>query len=365
MVHLDRVQSALLALLRAGLWGILDTESVFPLSAREWEQVFDLARRQTVTGIVFRGLGRLPDKDMPPVGLMAKWMAYVGVIERQNSKMNALLKRLAGHLEARGVAAVLQKGQGVAMMYPEPLLRECGDIDLYFPDMKDVAAVEEFVGAAGKNMPDGSVEFVADGIVIECHGRLVDIYAPSKKRYVHSLIETVGYEKVPVGTGEDGAVVYVPGPEINLLMLSAHIMKHAVGVGIGLRQLCDFAVACRHYGERVEAERMREIYEKAGIGKWAELLDAFLAGWIYDDGCGNSGTETPPKAKKSGILLEIILKGGNFGAFTEGRENASGSVAVRKWSTFTTYLGKLRFAWPCAPREWFWMMMRLFRGQFE
>lgn len=364
MVHLNRAQSALLALMRAGLWDILDTESVFPLSAREWEQVFELARRQTVTGIVFRGLDRLPDDDMPPVGLMAKWMAYVSAIERQNRNMNSLLKRLAGHLEARGVVAVLQKGQGVAMMYPEPLLRECGDIDLYFPDMKDVAAVEEFVGTAGKNMPDGSVEFVADGIVIECHGRLVDIYAPSKKRFVHSLIETVGYERLPVGAEEGRPMVAVPGPELNLLMLSAHIMKHAVGVGIGLRQLCDFSVACRHYEKKVEAARMHEIYGKAGIGRWAELLDAFLAGWIYGDGGKDSMAGVSPKIKKSGILLEIILKGGNFGTFAEGREKASDSVAARKWSTFTTYLGKLRFAWSCAPREWFWMMMRLFRGQF-
>lgn len=364
MEHPGRSLNALFVLLRAGLWGTLDTPSAFPLSDGEWEQVFLLSRRQTVTGIVFRGFGCLPDDAMPPMGLVAKWMAHIDRIEEQNRRMNMLLKRLVRHLEDNGVQAVLQKGQGIASMYPEPLLRECGDIDLYFPDMKEAASLEAFAGSPGRKMPDGSIEYVVDGIVIECHGRLVDIYSPFKRKYLRSLVKSVGFERVTIGDGDDVIEVDVPAPEVNMLMLGSHIMKHATGVGIGLRQLCDYAVAYRHYAGKMEPERMEEVCRKAGIGRWMELLDAFVSEWICPSRKSEGALEVPQMAKKSRILLQIILKGGNFGTFTDGRENASRSVLARKWDTFTSYMGNLRFAWSCAPGEWFWVMMRLFGGQF-
>ena len=62
-----REPAALLSLLRAGLWEQMpDGLSLFPLSEAEWEEVYLLARRQTVTGLVWQGISYLPDEWMPP-----------------------------------------------------------------------------------------------------------------------------------------------------------------------------------------------------------------------------------------------------------------------------------------------------------
>ena len=189
---MDRTLQAHFALLQAGLWGRYDdaAASVFPLSAEEWERVFILARQQTVTGIAFRGLDYLPEESAPPMVVAAKWMAHADRIEQSNRIKNGTVAKLYGHFASVGVEAVLQKGQGVAAMYPEPLLRECGDIDLYFPGHDGVSdPLAGIPGAVRKKQPDNSWSYLVDGIVVEHHADLVDIQSPRAKRYVMRLIE--------------------------------------------------------------------------------------------------------------------------------------------------------------------------------
>lgn len=350
---MDREVQALFALVRAGLWGRYDEvmASVFPLSSEEWGRVFTIARQQTVTGIVFKGLDQLPEEELPPMGMMAKWIAYADRIEQSNRAVNETLAMLCGHFAKSGERVVLQKGPGVAAMYPEPLLRECGDIDLFFPDADGKSdPLQGIPGATREAKPDGSWEYQVNDVVIERHSHLVDILSPRASKFVKELIAEKGYESVNVG----GSIVLVPAPEVNLLLLSSHILKHALGVGIGLRQFCDMAVACNFYADRVDPRQMEEIYRKAGLEKWSVLLDGFLGQHL--------GLEVG-KTKKSDVLLDIILKGGNFGRFTGKCEKASQSVVSRKWHTFTSFMGNVRFAMTYAPGEWFWTMVRLAGGQ--
>ena len=343
---MDKTLQALFALLQAGLWGIFDeaAASAFPLSAGEWERVFTLARQQTVTGIAFRGLDFLPEEAAPPMGIMAKWMAHADRIEQSNRVMNETVAKLYGHFASAGVEAVLQKGQGVAAMYPEPLLRECGDIDLYFPGHDGVSdPLAGIDGAVRERQPDDSWSYVVDGIIVEHHTDLLDIQSPRAKRYVKRLIEEKGFEKVVTG---DGVEVLVPAPEVNLLLLSSHILKHAFGVGIGLRQFCDYAVARRYYEGRVNEEEMREIWRMTGLEKWQDLLEGFLV-------------------KKTGVLLDIVLKGGNFGVYSKDRENVPRARWARKVQTFKALMGNIGFAFRYAPGEWFWTTMQLLGGQFR
>ena len=383
---MDKTLQALFALLRAGLWGRFDetAASVFPLSAEEWESVFTLARQQTVTGIAFRGLDFLSEEAAPPMGVMAKWMAHADRIEQSNRIMNETVAKLYGYFASVGVEAVLQKGQGVAAMYPEPLLRECGDIDLYFPGHDGASdPLAGIAGAARERQPDDSWSYVVDGIIVEHHTNLVDIQSPRAKKYVKQLIDDKGFEKAVVG---DGVEVLVPAPEVNLLLLSSHILKHAFGVGIGLRQFCDYAVALRYYEGRVNPQEMRQIWKATGLEKWQELLENFLTEYlschperqrrifigkilhsVQNDNVEsfqNDNAESFDR-KKSSDLLDIVLKGGNFGVYSKDRENVSRARWARKMQTFRSLVGNTGFAFRYAPREWFWTTIQLLGGQFR
>ena len=348
---LTQEQKAFFYLVKAGMYGETDPnmESVFPLSERSWEAVLLLARQQTVVGLVYRGLDVLPEEWLPSMRVMAVFMACADRIEKANAKMNKTIVKLWRHFEEKGIVAVLQKGQGLAQMYPDPALRECGDIDIYFPDNVE-NPLEGIADADCEKRPDGSVFYTVDGIVVEQHNHLLDIASPLRQRFIKKLIADKGFEKMRIG-GDDGVDVLVPAPEVNLLLISSHILKHILGVGIGLRQICDYAVARRYYADRVNSAEMQSIYRKAGIAKWSNYFDRFFTP-VYD-------------GKKSNILLDIILKGGNFGGFTEGRKNATKSRVSRKLHTLRSFCGNIRLAFRFAPGEWLWTMAQLIGGQFR
>ena len=356
---MDKTLQALFALLRAGLWGKCDgaMTSAFPLSAQEWKRVYETACQQTVAGIAFRGLDWLPEGAEPPMGLMAKWMARADRIERGNEKMNETAARLYGHFSAHGVEAVLQKGQGIAMMYPDPLLRECGDIDLYFPGHDGTSdPLEGISDASRERHPDGSWVYDVGGVIVEIHDQLVDIQRPRCRKYAEKIIAEKGFEKAVLGNGTE---VNVPAPEVNLLLLSSHILKHALGVGIGLRQICDYAVAKRYYEGRVNEEEMRKVWRMTGLEKWQGLLEGFVGTFL----CHSERSEESFDEKKTGVLLDIVLKGGNFGVYSEDRAKASRARWSRKLHTFRSFAGNMGFALRYAPGEWFWTAAQLFGGQ--
>lgn len=346
---LTREQKALFALLHAGLWGKPEPRmaEVFPLSASEWSAVYEMARQQTVVGFVSKGLNSLPEEHMPPMDIMVNMMAYVARIEENNLKMNATIARLWNHFESRGIRAVLQKGQGVAALYAEPKLRECGDIDIYFPDIdSSVDPFEGFEGLKRTKAPDGSWTCWVDGIPVEQHTRLLDIVSPLKQDFLRNIILAKGYESVRIGD-EEGVDVLIPAPELNMLLLSSHILKHALGVGIGLRQICDIAVACNAYCPWLDMDEMDDIIRRLGMVRWNKLLRGIIEDKISND------------------LLDIIFKGGNFGTFTEDRERALQSKSARKMHTFRSFCKNARFAFRYAPGEWFWTIVRLIGGQLR
>ena len=146
----EPVRAALLALLRGGLWEQdVKPHSCFPLSHDSWEEVFLLSKQQTVTGVAFRGLHHLPDGMLPPESLLLRWMAAADGIERKNKEMNLALDSLLTLFARHGLHPILQKGQGLASLYAYPLLRECGDIDLYFVDEKEFESASDSIQAQG------------------------------------------------------------------------------------------------------------------------------------------------------------------------------------------------------------------------
>ena len=271
---MERVRDAFLVLLRAGLWGKFpENRGLFPLEEEEWERVFAMSRRQSVSGMVFDGICLLPETLQPSPAAFAKWIVIADAIEEFSGRMNAALKELTVLFVSEGLRPVLQKGQGVAALYPEPSHRECGDIDFYFPErqplrqaqrpgkesplpVSDPAEVTgktmddkavELVrrhGVTVTRMPDGSQTYEWHGIDVEHHSAIIDLRSPAAIRLSGELDETREFVPTDIADG-----LRVPSPALNALMLNSHILKHALGRGIGLRQMCDLAMAYHRISE--------------------------------------------------------------------------------------------------------------------
>ncbi len=358
----DRVFSALLELLRAGLWEReVEDLSLFPLDEKQWRELYKISHAQTVTGIVYRGISYLPEEFMPPAMHSLKWVAQVDAIERRSEQMNEALANLCKVYREAGLNPVLQKGQGVAQMYAVPSLRESGDIDLWFStdEWQAAAEVAKQISGSFTIMPDGAGIYKWQGFDVEHHTRLMDFHNPFKQGYVDELVRSCGYDEMTLCADED-LKNSVPSPLLNLLMLNTHILKHAVGWGVGLRQLCDMTRACYCLSDKVYKTAMEQTCRKLGLGEWNRLLHAFLIEYL---GLPKGRLPYEDVADDAQPLLEIVYQSGNFGCQYDERTAAENSAWRRKMQTATTFCKRLPFVFRYAPKETFWIFVDLLKGQ--
>ena len=322
------MKDTLFALLCAGLYE--RSFAKFPaLTLQQWKVLVSTARRQTVTGLLYRGVTHLPKGYDVPEGILLELAAEAERLERQSRTMNRVAEDLTARFAAEGLHPVIMKGPEAARFYAQPLLRECGDLDLYFPP-SEIARVKELAGPV-ETAPDGSFHFREEGVDVDVHDDYFNVHS----------------RRLPA----------VPSPEATLLMLSAHVLQHAMGPGIGLRQLCDVAMAYKALA--VEPSRLKEVFREAGLERWNRLLFSFLHAHL--------GAEPLYEELPSPEPLEkIVFEGGNFGHYAATRRAAlSRSAFRRKLDTAGRYLRRLPFSLKYAPREFLPSVGRLFAGNLR
>ena len=127
----DKIQLQFLELLRAGMWGGSADVSLFEDGAADWKKILAHAKMQAVMPLVYDGIVSLPERLRPDMPTMYRLMAFTDKIERLNGKLDRAAAELSEKLSGCGIRSVLLKGQGNAVLYPNPARRQCGDIDLY------------------------------------------------------------------------------------------------------------------------------------------------------------------------------------------------------------------------------------------
>lgn len=333
---------AFFALLRSGFYErTLSEEDLTPvraLSASDWMGMVRLARQQAVPGLIYQAVTLLPRDVQVPGDVVLGLMARTEEIKHRNRIKAGVSERLMRRFAEQGLTPLVMKGATVAAYYARPELRESGDIDFYFPARQMEAAAQCLT--APSLTPDGSLTSKEDGVDIDLHDRYFDLHCPSR-------------------------VLPEPDtPEATLLMLSAHILKHAIGTGVGIRQCCDVAAAYRSLHDSINPAELKALFRRTGTLRWNRLLFSFLADWLgMEDIVFAEGQLFAGECVSSAPLLQIILEGGNFGHYAASRKSALGaSDRQRKRDTLRRFLHRLPFSLRYAPRETFARIWGLIRG---
>ena len=118
-------------LLRVGLG--LSQEFTYKLDESEWRSLLIMAKQQAMQGIIYNSFLRLPMDSRPPRVLTMRLAMTVEIIRGQNLLMNQEAARYTQLFAERGVQCVILKGPANARLYPDPLSRQAGDIDIWVP----------------------------------------------------------------------------------------------------------------------------------------------------------------------------------------------------------------------------------------
>ncbi|MBQ9636507.1 MAG: nucleotidyltransferase family protein [Prevotella sp.] len=107
------------------------------VKAINWHSLYEFAGKQSVVGVYWTGLQRLGElkENKPTDDDVLEWMGTCQQIAKRNQTVSEKSAWVAGNFEHEGFKACLLKGQGNAMLYPDPTLRTPGDIDIWVKPM--------------------------------------------------------------------------------------------------------------------------------------------------------------------------------------------------------------------------------------
>lgn len=329
------------SLVRNSLW---ETPAVVPPDFREWKRVIRMANVQAMYGAVAKGLLACPEiLQRLPESVYVRMNDMIMTNVYMHTKSNSSVQLLVKALKAEGVESVLLKGQGLAIHYPNPEVRQCGDVDLYV-GVENYRRAYEIIRPIVDEIDDVSVldgdgkHFHAQvsGTMVEVH-RYAEVASSSMFDRIYQRYAADGLTKnlVPVEFGD--IMVATPADNFNAFYIFSHMWNHFLHGGVGLRQVCDWIIFLHAKAQVLSHDYLRKIlYDMKLMTPWQ------VFGCIAVDVLGLPEEDFPfydPKyRKKARKVLEVILREGNFGKENFKKYNRPDGYYAGKMYSFGTHL---------------------------
>ena len=231
------------------------------IACMNWQELYSFASKQALLGLCFNGIERL-GKEYPeelkqnPIGreLLMTWMGKAQQIRRQNMKVNAVASKLFSMLREDGLRCCILKGQGNALMYPNPYSRTPGDIDVWID-----ASRERIMEYAQKKFELGDdirlqhLETSLDGVPVELHffpcSMNNPIYHARLQKWFrrNADLQCSNVVSLPDGIGE----IAIPTTAFNVIYQLTHLYHHFFDEGIGMRQIIDYFLVVNDFSKNV------------------------------------------------------------------------------------------------------------------
>lgn len=375
------IYSLFLRLIRIALGNAERMEA--SLSADEWEALINMAVKQGMVGVAFSGVEKLPKGQMPPLEVIMDWSAAVDYMEKENIHLNNVNVKVCEMFERDGKRACIIKGASLGALYPEPLRRSPGDVDVWMAGGHD--AVSEYMRGKFSHVDESNthhVEVVVNGISVEVHFLPAELHSIRHIRYLKSYYEKV--EAMPwdchveldieqpnknlrvAKNGRKGRIV-VPQLHVSLVIAIVHLFHHWAFEGIGMKQVLDCYwllkqvdkadaaqngadPAASKSADAIRSDAMR-LFRKVGIGKFVAALMYVL----QQIGMDEALMICPPNAKYGKRLLNDILETGIISA-EEVADGIGGHESIMH-KFFRRFQRVMRMM-PVAPSELPWMLTR-------
>ena len=231
------------------------------IAGMDWQELYSFASKQALLGLCFEGIERL-GKEYPeelkqnPIGreLLMTWMGKAQQIRRQNMKVNAVAGKLFSMLREDGLRCCILKGQGNALMYPNPYSRTPGDIDVWIH-----ASRERIIEYASKKfeLEDDirlqHLETSLDGVPVELHffpcSMNNPIYHARLQKWFrrNADLQCSHIVGLPDGAGD----IAIPTTAFNVIYQLMHLYHHFFDEGIGMRQIIDYFLVVNDFSKNV------------------------------------------------------------------------------------------------------------------
>ena len=293
------------------------------VTGMDWLGLYSFASKQALQGLCFDGIERLGEEyreelRLNPIEreLLMTWMGKAQQIHRQNRKVNAVAGKLFSMLKKDGLRCCVLKGQGNALMYPNPYSRTPGDIDVWIHASRkwiNEYALKKF--ELEDDIRLQHLETSLDGVPVELHffpcSMNNPIYHARLQKWFkrNADLQCSNVVSLPDGIGE----IAIPTTAFNVVYQLTHLYHHFFDEGIGMRQIIDYYYVVSMLNVNCEMLTwLPKDLKHLGLWKFAGAVM-----YVLHEALGLSEEKmiAPMDEKRGKLLLAEILNGGNFGQY--------------------------------------------------
>lgn len=328
------------------------------LKEADWKELYAIAQNQALLGVLFYGIKRLPKELAPEQKLLMQWMVMAEQIRKQNIRLFQDSVKVCQNFENEGFANCILKGQGNALLYPDPYMRTPGDIDIYLSGGRK--KIMKYVDRVCPNqvMRYHHVDFPVMKTAIEVHFTPSYMFYPVHNRRMQKWFKEVmdlqcsNVVTLPDGYGE----ITVPTTSFNVIYILSHLYRHIFTEGIGLRQLLDYYfVLVKWHTDltnltdsnkslpqmtqiNTDLDTLRHELKYLGLWKFAQAV-MYVLHEVF--GLSEDRMIALMDEKEGRFLLDEIVRGGNFGQYDDRMGSKVGESKMHRY--FRMNLRNLRF----------------------
>ena len=306
----------------------------------DWKEQYAIAKKQCLVGVLFDGIKKLSAEHVGmKKELLLQWMAESQMLEKANVRLNDAAIQVSERFRKKGFRTCILKGQGNALMYPNPCSRTPGDIDIWVEggDKRVISFVRSI--SPHEKVCYHHIEFPSyKGVEVEVHYRPSFLLCFWHNRKLQKYYERVKEEQFShrVVLGAKGEIA-IPTAEFNLIFQLTHIFSHLMNEGIGLRQLLDYFFLLKNTdfigntdgdgfllntdftdntdriggnADGVDRRLLQDELRRLGLWEFAGAV-MYIMKEIF--GLEDNRLIVPPDVKRGRLVLNEVLEAGNFG----------------------------------------------------
>lgn len=315
---------------------------------REWELLYLEARKQAVLGVTWKALETVPEEQLTNPDISAKWrdkMEKIAIMGEVYDEHNARVSRTLAEM---GYRCSFLKGEGLAsVIYPEPFLRQCGDIDVWIDGGR-----KEIIRALRTKFRVNKIYYheckvgFFNHLTVEAHFIPTRMYNPFSnyrlQRYFRKHIDSAMTNMAP------GREYCTPDNCFNAIYLMAHIYRHALDGGVGLRHIWDYYYVLESLTPEQKKSSWRDLRRLGMGGITSEVM--YILSTLF--GVKDKDLLCRPAQRRGRKLVSEIKSEGNFGMGSAHKSRPSHE------SSFARFRRKTRKSMHYAsrfPSEVLWM----------
>lgn len=307
--------------------GVKQSLSRLP-SAKEWDDLFEIAKNQSLVGICLIGLQKLgadADEGYSRIGMSEDtyftWMGLAAKIQVTNELVNHQCAVMSTELKKDGIDCLIMKGQSAAKRYGElAQFRQPGDIDAWLSGTyeENLKYVKQKFDCGKTTYNHAHVNAFSD-TEVEAHFTPSWLYSPIRNKRLQLWFEsqrTIQFS----GDGNIKDGFRSPSVEFDLVYLMLHPFRHLMHEGLSLRQVMDYYFTLKDEHAREYYPQTMYALQQFGIDKFAGDM-MYVIQQVF--GLKDEELLCKPDVKRGKRLLAEIEKTGTGKQDKGGKSNIS------------------------------------------